>query len=89
MKTIRRESFHVVVEPRVHLYGIRVGDEKQVCEQIAEQVLRHCNDVHSARVVCEREYKCSFCGSPWTEDDGHCNECCDREIEEFESVKGR
>ena len=89
MKTIQRESFHVVVEPMTHLYGIKAGDEKQVCAQIAEQVSRHCNDVRSANVVCDREYVCSFCGRPWTEDEGHCNECCDRECEEFESVRGR
>jgi hypothetical protein len=75
----------VVVEPKTHLYGM-VGDEKQVCERIVEQVSRHCDDVHSAHVVCEREYACSFCGCPWTEDDGTCNECCNREIEEFESA---
>jgi hypothetical protein len=85
VKTTRRESFHVVVEPKTHGYGVKLYNENEVCEQIVEQVSRHCDNVYSARVVCEREYACSFCGGPWTEDDGQCNECCDREIEEFEA----
>jgi len=75
-----RNNYRVEITPRTTAFGIVVGDEKDACEKIVEQVRRHVDDVASVYVVSDDASVCEFCGRRWTEDDALYNGgCCDED----------
>lgn len=103
MKIIKKTNFRVVVEPRrLGDYGaLRTSDtafgrtEEQVekdykrrCEEIAEQITRHVDNVSSVDVDYDTDAYCSHCGYGW-EVDPETKEpvCCNTAIEEFNEQK--
>ena len=69
------------------LYGITeegrqrlLRDQKERAEEIARQIKRHVDNVHSAHAVEETEMVCEYCGHRWTEvSDTYNGGCCDRD----------
>lgn len=49
-----------------------------------EQIRRHVDDIRFAEIKFDQKEVCSHCGNTWTEDEGNCNECCQKEIDEYE-----
>lgn len=58
-------------------------DMHERCEEIAEQVRRHVDNVSHAQVDFDQEYVCEHCGAEWTEGENPFNGgCCDKDCEE-------
>jgi hypothetical protein len=89
-----KTNFRVVVEPRAlgNIGYISMSDRmacgndlarirreyEQRCEEIAQQIKRHVDNVASARVEYDEEPVCSHCGRDWTEESSAYNGgCCD------------
>lgn len=107
MKVTTRSNFRVVIEPRrLGDYGfVRTSDrlgrspqqiEKEYqerCEEMADQVKRHVDNVGYVGVECDTEEVCSHCGFHWevSVDDSDPEYpkgtplCCGRAFEEFKS----
>ncbi|WP_353265838.1 hypothetical protein [Gemmatimonas sp.] len=53
-------------------------DEKERCDDIAQDIRRHVDNVRRVTVEEETEAVCSFCGHAWTEESTTYNGgCCD------------
>lgn len=78
------------------------GDYRRRCEVLRDGLLRHPNVVE-ARIECDEEHRCSFCGLEWSElklheleefgeDDGLSivgePACCDAAVAEFRRERG-
>ena len=51
---------------------------RSTCEGILDSVKRHVDDVSYIYIKYDVERKCSYCGSPWSEDsDTYNGGCCD------------
>lgn len=90
-----RENFHVVVEPRrLGNFGfVSVNDSlfggsreniakryEERCEQIAEEIKRHVDNVGYITIMSDQNYVCPDCGSGWTEEsDTYNGGCCDED----------
>lgn len=60
-------------------------EEEALCNEIASQILRHVNDVVSARVIWKTEMICEHCGASWSEgeDSLHNGGCCDEDAKAY------
>lgn len=59
----------------------RLEDAIRQCQEISGGVRRHVDDVENAYLQIDREYECSYCGEPWTEDGENFNGgCCDEDM---------
>jgi hypothetical protein len=77
VKTIKQSNFRVEVYPRTRAYGITVSDEKDICNEIIDDIKRHVDGVSGAYLVCDNYPVCASCGSKWTEDgDTYNGGCC-------------
>lgn len=53
-------------------------DEQERCNEIANAIKRHVDNVYSAEVKFDKGYVCGHCGKDWTEDSTEYNGgCCD------------
>jgi hypothetical protein len=100
-KVIKKSNFRVVVEPkRLGDYGgIRTSDSflrkpdqiekdyQRRCDEIAEEIKRHVDNVGSVEVNYDTEEVCGHCQREWEVDDEGCPTCCDKAIQEFEASK--
>lgn len=102
-KIIEKSNFRVVVEPKgLGDYGsIRVSDsmfyktqqdrEKEYsrrCNDIADEIKRHIDNVGYVNVEFDKEEKCSFCGYGWEVDEETKEPlCCQKAIDEFNQTK--
>lgn len=60
----------------------RLKDATRQCQSISVGIRRHIDDVGGAYIQIDREYECSYCGKPWTEEDENFNGgCCDEDME--------
>lgn len=90
-----RVDFRVVVYPRspgdfgiASVSGITRSEKEwaRACEDIADQVRRHVNDLPSGgdrgvSVISDVEPVCEFCGYDWTEVSNDYNGgCCDEDV---------
>lgn len=87
MKIIKKENFRVVVEPKTHVYGIKLSYVEQDCNEMLEQIKRHVDNVARVYVDCDTEEVCSHCCYTW-EVDPETKEplCCNKAIEEFNAT---
>ena len=65
MRSTIKSNYRVEVYPKTNVYGIRVAEEKDVCEAMVAEIRRHVNDVHHVGVVHDTEQVCSHCGCRW------------------------
>ena len=88
-------SFSVEVEPRRlgNFGSVSMSDSlvtrdaadaleqyRERCEEIANQIRRHVDNVGSVAVRAHTDAVCEFCGSAWTEDGDDFNGgCCESE----------
>jgi len=78
MKIIEKGNFRVEVYPQTTAYGIKVSEEKDVCQSILNDIKRHVNDVQHAHIVYDEIARCSYCFDRWTEDgDTYNGGCCE------------
>ena len=82
MKTTREENFRVVIYPKTYTYGIKTGEDKDVCENMIPQIKRHIDDIQCVSIECDSADFCSFCGRKWTEESTIFNGgCCNKDLE--------
>lgn len=79
-KAGERENYRVVVTPAragwISLSGR--SDSEITCDNIADSIKRHVDDVASVEIDFDLNYVCEHCGSCWTEDSTVYNGgCCD------------
>jgi hypothetical protein len=100
-KVIKKSNFRVIVEPkRLGDYGaVRTSDNflrkpeqiekdyQRRCDEIAEEIKRHVDNVGSVEVECDAEDICSHCGQEWEADGIGCPTCCEKAEQEFEASK--
>ena len=88
MKKEQRCNYRVEVYPKTTVYGIKVAEEKTVCESMIAEIKRHVNDVSSACLVSDDVSVCAFCGRAWTESGNLYNDgCCAADIDAQEARK--
>jgi hypothetical protein len=100
-KVIKKSNFRVVVEPkRLGDYGsVRTSDSflrkpdqiekdyQRRCDEIAEQIKRHVDNVDRVEVEYDEEFTCSHCNQEWEADGSGCPTCCEKAEQEFEAAK--
>lgn len=95
-------NFRVVVEPRSlgNLGIIRTSDSflyptaegrakayEERCQDIAEQIKRHVDEVGYITIESDREAVCEHCGADWTEESADYNGgCCSKDEEAHEAA---
>jgi hypothetical protein len=101
-----RENFRVVVEPRGlgDLGFISMSDRmacgndpariereyQQRCEEIAQQIKRHIDNVAYASVEFDQAHVCSHCGARWSEESTEYNGgCCSTDQEIYDAEQER
>jgi Mg-chelatase subunit ChlI len=62
-------------------------DYQRRCDEIAEQIKRHVDNVDSVEVEYDEEFTCSHCGQEWQVDGIGCPICCDKAEQEFLAAK--
>lgn len=77
-----RTNWRVVLDPEYRCWANNTelieALLRSTCEDIRDSVKRHVDDVSSIYIKYDVERKCSYCGSPWTEDsDTYNGGCCD------------
>ncbi len=99
MKATKRENFRIEVTPRsagdfgfASVSGMQrsEAEAERLCEDIAEQIRRHVDELpsrHMSRqrgvyVMWDSKPICSHCGSAWTEEGPYNGGCCDKDCEE-------
>ena len=102
MKVSHRSNFRIIVTPkRLGDFGaIRVSDnffgqsEERIekdymrrCDDIADQIKRHVDEVDSVEVNYDVEHTCSHCKYEWEVDENGTPICCDEAIAEHEKSK--
>ncbi|WP_097933331.1 MULTISPECIES: hypothetical protein [unclassified Streptomyces] len=116
MKKTTREDFRIVITPRRlgDLGWMSISDRmasdnierdtRERCEEIAEQVKRHVDNVGSVEVQFTEVHTCSHCSLTWevltaeeAADLRNCQDehsvegepvCCDKAIDEFRTERG-
>lgn len=85
-KVIEKINFRVVVEPKTHVYGIKLSYVEQDCKEMADQIKRHVDNVSSVSVDFDTNVTCSHCGYGWEEDITGEPLCCNAAIEEWKQL---
>lgn len=73
-KTIKR-NFRVIVTPRTFYKEADLSD----CEEIAQQIKRHVDNVLDVHAAWDNEELCEHCDSEWTEDGDYNGGCCEED----------
>lgn len=81
-KKTRISDVYVRVDPDNWMYPDDPQKAAEMCRDIRDSILRHCDSVAGATVEMEHEHVCEFCGYAWTEDSDQFNGgCCDEDME--------
>jgi len=93
-----REYYRVVVEPRNlgNLGGVHVPEsviessaERRremyagICDDIADEIKRHVDNIGCVSVEHDTRYVCEYCGYEWEEDENGVPLCCVKAEEEW------
>lgn len=97
MKKTIESNYRVEVHPRHHgdlgfafISGMTrpEPETRRICEDIAQQIKRHVDGVGTARVVCDVEVVCEYCGWAWTEDgNAHNGGCCEKDLAVMDALQ--
>lgn len=84
-----RENYRVVVAPAragwISLSGR--SDQEITCDNIADQIKRHVDDVASIEIEFDQAHVCAHCGSDWTEDSPDYNGGCCQDDEDAHNAR--
>lgn len=69
-------AYYVRVDPSNWGRDSDIQQTRRTCEDIAQSVKRHVDDIGSVSVEYETESVCEFCGADWTEESATFNGCC-------------
>jgi hypothetical protein len=85
-KEITINNYRVVVEPVTHVYGIKLSADtiKRDCQEIANQIKRHVDNIEHISVEFDTKITCSHCGYEWEVDETGLPQCCTKAQVEFE-----
>jgi len=97
MKLTFKDNYRIVVEPRTHIFGIKLSEETQKSDLRAmeEQIKRHVDNIGYMQVLHDTHHICSYCRLTWevSEDDSDQDfpkgtpVCCQKAIDEFNQEK--
>jgi rubrerythrin len=74
-------NFRVTVCPKIPDLGFDDEQKKDVCRLLLQRIKEQTNlNVASAKIEYDKDYVCSFCGTPWiSKSPIHNDGCCKRD----------
>jgi len=90
MKVIKRNNFRVVIDPELWYkegHQRYETDAIKICNDIIDQVKRHCDDIRNIGFESDINEVCSHCGYTWEVDESGLPQCCNKAQEEFNQSK--
>lgn len=84
MKLTKNENWHVKAFPG---YCLNEKQALHYCEDIEQEITRHCDSVSNTEINCDTIEYCEFCKSTWEEESWGEPLCCERAAIDWERSK--
>jgi len=99
MKVIEKSNYRIVVEPKTHIYGVKLSEDaiQMDIKEMEQQIKRHVDNIGYLSVEHDTNTICSYCRRTWevSEDDTDPDfpkgtpVCCDKAINEYNEQKSQ
>ena len=93
MKLIEKSNYRIVVEPKTHIYGIKLTEQTAMSDlkSMEEQIKRHVDNVSSVSIEYDTNIYCSHCNRRWEVSEDNNDEdfpegspvCCNKAFDEW------